>query len=363
MSGSALFHVRKWVSALLTIALTLAIFPLESAHAITVSIRMAVVYDIGGRGDHGINDATAVGVDAIKKKYGLTSLSVREIVTNGTEADRENRLQFLASAKYALIIAVGSQFATALGVVSMKNPETQFALINDDSVGNLNMSDMVFSEEQGAFLAGALAGLATKSNKVGYISQSDRLPNFVQFQRGVAYTNPKAIAFNQIVEPAPTTSAQILLSEKVDVVYSTWSSTSEVQDVIAKANAIKTKVYLIGITPDQYFLLENSTQKFLLGAVSKHIDRAAYDVMTAAINNQTIIDTLDRTKGIYGHMYTINDGGLTLALTKLGATYGPRINQIISAIKSGKSKLFNLQSRTEPVHLKQSDPLQLPAGQ
>ena len=337
----------------------LAILPIESARAITVSIRMAVVYDIGGRGDHGINDATAAGVDAIKKKYGLTALSVREIVTNGTEADRENRLQFLASAKYSLIIAVGSQFANALGVVSVKNPETQFALINDDSVGNLNMSDMVFSAEQGAYLAGALAGLATKSNKVGYIAPANLLPNFVQFQRGVAYTNPKAIAFNQEVESVPAESAQILLSDKVDVVYSAWSATSEVQDELAKANGAKTRVFLIGITPDQYFLLDNSSQKFLLGAVSKRIDRAAFDVMTAAINNQTIIDTLDRTKGIYGHMYTINDGGLTLALTKLGATYGARITQIINAIKTGKSKLINLQSRTELVHLKQSDPLQL----
>jgi len=161
----------------------------------------------------------------------------------------------------------------------------------------------------------------------------------------------------------PAESAQILLSDKVDVVYSAWSATSEVQDELAKANGAKTRVFLIGITPDQYFLLDNSSQKFLLGAVSKRIDRAAFDVMTAAINNQTIIDTLDRTKGIYGHMYTINDGGLTLALTKLGATYGARITQIINAIKTGKSKLINLQSRTELVHLKQSDPLQLQVAQ
>jgi len=351
--------VRKLVSALLTVALMLAIFPLESAHALTVSIRMAVVYDIGGRGDHGINDATAVGVDAIKKKYGLTALSVREIVTNGTEADRENRLQFLASAKYALIVAVGSQFATAVGVVSMQNPTTQFALIDDDSVGNLNISDMVFSDQQGAYLAGALAGLATKTNKVGYIAPPDLLPNFVQFQRGVAFTNPKAIAFNQVVQSVPAQSAQILLGEKVDVIFSAWSATGDVQEAIAKANSGKTKVFLIGVTPDQFFLLDKSSQNFLLGAVSKRIDKAVFDVMTAAINDQTIIDTLDRAKGIYGHMFTVNDGGLTLALTQLGATYGARISQIINAIKSGKTKFANLQSRTELVRLKQSDPLQL----
>ena len=107
------------------------------------SIRIAIAYDVGGRGDHGINDAVAVGVDAIKKKFGLTSLAVREMVTDGTESDRESRLQFLASAGYSLIVAVGPNYAQAVNVVSLANPNTQFALIDDDSVGNLNLSDMV----------------------------------------------------------------------------------------------------------------------------------------------------------------------------------------------------------------------------
>lgn len=131
----------KFVAFIAASSLALAAL-VSPAHAV-LPIKIAIAYDIGGRGDHGINDSAAKGVDAIKKKFNLTALSVREMVTNGTESDRESRLQFLADAHYNLIIAIGPGYAHALNVVAVANPETQFALINDASVGNLNLSDMI----------------------------------------------------------------------------------------------------------------------------------------------------------------------------------------------------------------------------
>lgn len=300
---------------------------------------MAVAYDIGGRGDHGINDAAAKGIDAIKKKFGLTALSVREMVTNGSESDRESRLQFLASANYNLIIAVGAGYAKAVSVVALKNPVTQFALINDASVGNLNISDMIFSNADGAYLAGVLAGAATKRNKVGFIAPTVMSPFFTDFQLGVAASKPKATALSQFVDTLPGVATQALISQGADVIYSQWTTTSEVQDTIAKKASAKHPLFLIGVDPDQYYLLDKSSAKILIGAVLKRVDTAVVDVMTSAIKKESVLDVLNSAQGIYGHMYTVKDGGESIALTKLGGSYSSKLSTAIAALKSGKVKL------------------------
>ena len=303
------------------------------------SIRIAIAYDVGGRGDHGINDAVAVGVDAIKKKFGLTSLAVREMVTDGTESDRESRLQFLASAGYSLIVAVGPNYAQAVNVVSLANPNTQFALIDDDSVGNLNLSDMVFDDADGSYLAGVLAGAATKTNKVGFIAPPTFTNDFPAFVSGLHSVKPKAVAISALISSAPVTATQGLVAKGVDVIFSAWSSTSEVQDTVAQLTSAKHPLYLIGVNPDQYFLLDKSSSKILIGAYSKHLDLATEQVMTAALNGQSILDVINENSGIFGHVYTVKDGGVSIALTKLGSPYAIKVAAALTEIKSGKIKL------------------------
>ena len=329
-------RAARSIGLLTTLSLLLTFFTVPAEAAI--SIKIAIVYDLGGRGDHGINDSAAKGVDAIKKKYGLTALSVREMVTNGTEGDRESRLQFLASANYNLVIAVGASFAQAMSVVAVANPNTEFALINDASVGNLNLSDMVFSNSDGAYLAGVLAGSATKSKKVGIIGPSSTSLYLLDFKSGVASVLPKAVVLSEFIDKEAGNAARTLAAQGVDVIFSEWSSTSEVQDTVAAIFTKAHPVYLIGVNPDQYFLLDKTSQKILIGAVSKHIDVAVADVMNAALNGQSIIDVLNETVGIFGHMYTVKDGGESMALTSLGAPYSIKVAAAVAKLKSGKVK-------------------------
>ena len=337
MNGLVSLHAAKWVA--LGASASLLLMSVPTAANATMGVKIAIMYDLGGRGDHGINDLAAKGVDAIKKKYGLTALSVREMVTNGTESDRESRLQFLASAQYKLIVAVGASYAQAVSVVAFTNPTTQFALINDDSIGDVNISDMVFSNPDQAYLAGVLAGAATKRKKVGFLAPNNLLINFINFKKGVISVNPKVTVLGQSIESSPADATRALTSQGADVIFSEWFSTSEVQDSLAALSTLKRPIYLIGVNPDQYFLLEKNTQEILLGAVSKRVDTAVADVMVAALKEETVIDTLDAIKGFYGHTYTVKNGGVSMALTKLGSRYSVKVAAAIAALKSGKIKL------------------------
>ncbi len=327
----------KFAALFTSATLLLSLLPVSAGAA--TSIKIAIAYDIGGRGDHGINDSAAKGVDAIKKKYGLTPLSVREMVTNGTESDRESRLQFLADANYNLIVAIGSGYAQAVSVVAATHPSTEFALVNDASIGNLNITNLVFSKRDGVYLAGVLAGAATLTNKVGFLGPVTSGPVVSDFQLGLASVNRKAVVKSVLLDSAPANAVRALIAQGVDIIYSEWSSTSGVEDTVAALTTKKRPIYLIGVNPDQYFLLNKGSQKILIGAVSKRVDLAVADAMTAALKSETIIDVLDGNAGIYGHMYTVKDGGVSIALTALGARYSVKVSAAIAKLKSGKVKL------------------------
>ena len=198
---------------------------------------------------------------------------------------------------------------------------------------------MDFSNPDGAYLAGVLAGSATKSNKVGLVAPTSWAPYIPDFKKGVSSVNKKASVFPEVVDAAPIPGTKTLVSLGCDIVFSDWSSTSEVQDTVAKLYSAKHPIYLIGVSPDQYFLLGKSSQKILIGAVSKHVNTAVADVMTASLTEQSIIDVINEPKGIFGHIYTVKDGGVSVALTALGAKYSVKVEAAITSLKSGKVKL------------------------
>ena len=124
--------------------------------------RIAIAYDIGFFGDNSYNDAVHSAVQRAQKKYKLYEPSLREVPTAGTVLDRTTRLRFLAKNGYTLIITVGSGYRDIVRRVSMEYPATQFALINDNSLSQLNISNIYFNENNEAYLAGVIAAASSK---------------------------------------------------------------------------------------------------------------------------------------------------------------------------------------------------------
>lgn len=78
--------------------------------------------------------------------------------------------------------------------MAAENPDRNFAII--DTVVDLpNVRSVTFREQEAAYLMGAAAGLATKTNKVGMVVAMD-IPLLKKwtggFQEGLKATNPNA---------------------------------------------------------------------------------------------------------------------------------------------------------------------------
>jgi basic membrane protein A len=81
----------------------------------------------------------------------------------------EAALRELASTRPDLVIAHGGQNAEACRRVAVAFPEISFVVIQGD-VSGPNLASYEVLQEQSAWLGGALAGLVTKTGKVGHIS-------------------------------------------------------------------------------------------------------------------------------------------------------------------------------------------------
>jgi basic membrane protein A len=332
---------RKWlISTLLTLSLSLALVP--AVHSAS-PIKVGIAYDVGGRGDKAINDAVAMGVDLAKKNLKLTALDVREMVTDGSEKDRSRRLRFLANSGYSTIVAVGGGYRQAVKTVSMEFPQLSFDIIDDGSISNLNVQSLIFDNQQGAYLAGALAASASKTNKVGFIGDVIFPSSPAQgaaFAQGAKSVKPKiSVTITIPLEASTEPTLFTMHSAGVDVIYSNWEKNSDFLDAAIPLNTKKNPLSLIGVLPDQYWLQSSRSKGILIGAFTKHAESAAYDAIWYAIKDQPIGDVLQENPNIYGKLYTVKDAGIGMALVGDGARYSALIKSVSSVLKTGKIKI------------------------
>jgi len=137
----------------------------------------ALAFDAGGAEDHGFNQAAIVGADRFKAETGIDYLKAD--VGDGA---REAGLRDLAGRGATSIVAVGFVFADALKTAAAEFPRVQFTLI-DALASGPNIQSVTMREQEGTFLVGTLAALASKTGKIGFIG-GQNVPLIQKFAAG-----------------------------------------------------------------------------------------------------------------------------------------------------------------------------------
>ena len=285
--------------ALLTFSLLL---PSAVASAEERTPRIAVAYDIGFKGDGGFNDAVSDALALAKKRFDLVPPFVREVPTSGTAVDRLSKLRFLAKNGYTLIITVGSGYRETVRRVSMEYPETQFAPINDKTLGQLNISNIYFDEVEAAQIAGTIAGAKSKTRVVAVIAGSEEVNSaFAATAKGAEVLK---IPFSGDVYSLSTSLG------RADVVYSLWDRDAKVYESVINRTL---KTFYIARNPDQYFVNLNSHPR-VIAVVEKKLNKPISQLVRLALEDRALIDVIDSDRGIYGRSFGVANGGLTYKL-------------------------------------------------
>ncbi|NBU93754.1 MAG: BMP family ABC transporter substrate-binding protein [Actinobacteria bacterium] len=318
--------------------IALIFLPIQPAQA--TNLKIAIVYADGGRGDNGPNDLAAVGLEKAISKNKLSRLDIREQITNGTLGDRITRVRFLAKNNYQLIICIGSAYADTVKRISNEFPNTQFAIIDDESVAMTNVSNLSFANKEAFYVAGAALALASKSAKISFIADKADLTAstyLLQFTKGALSVNPKVKISNLSIDQNSSDDIKRLIADGNDQIFSIWSKSDLVISTIAAANSKTKKVLISGVIPDQFFLNFSAGKKNQYLVIKKRYDIAVEQMITAQVADKNLLDILDETKGIYGHRYNLKEAGISIALTS-GSSLPPKVEAVTSAIKAGKLK-------------------------
>jgi len=249
------------------------------------SVRVGLVFDVGGRGDKSFNDAAYEGIARARRELGVTS----ELLEPSGAEDREAALRLFAARGFDLVIGVGFIFSTDIGVVAHDFPATKFACVDyappaDGKIPD-NVVGLVFREEEGSFLVGAVAGLLTKTKHLGFVGGMD-IPLIHRFEGGyragmkqvcstcvlhVGYAGTTPEAFRDPAKGKAIAISQITAG--ADVMYHASGTTGHGVFEAARDMGIKA----IGVDSDQYEEMPGT----VVTSMIKRVDVAVYDTIQA----------------------------------------------------------------------------------
>lgn len=150
-------------------------------------VKVAILFDVGGRGDLSFNDMAYLGASRAEKELGVQI----ETLTPKSLADMVPVLEDLSKrGDYDLLVLVGFLWTDALNKTADKFPNQKFALIDASTgVQRDNEVDLLFREQECAAMVGVLASSMAKSlggNKVGAVAGMD-IPPLWKFHIGYLY--------------------------------------------------------------------------------------------------------------------------------------------------------------------------------
>jgi basic membrane protein A len=237
----------------------------------------AVVFDMGGKFDKSFNEAAYNGMERWKKETGKNYLEFE--ISN--ESQREQALRRMAEKGASPIIGIGFGQASAIEKLAKEFPKLNFAII--DMVVNLpNVQSVVFKEQEGSFLVGAMAAMASKTGKVGFVGGMD-IPLIRKFQcgyeQGAKFVNPKTEVFANMTgttgsawnDPARGGElAKAQFAKGADVVFAAAGGTGMGVYQAAKDS----KKLAIGVDSNQNYAQPGT----MLTSMVKRVDVAVYNV-------------------------------------------------------------------------------------
>jgi basic membrane protein A len=261
-----------------------------------------VIYDIGGRGDLSFNDMAYLGASKAAKDFGL---GLKEVQSK-TQDDYVPNLRAVAKSGDAVVaVAVGFLMTDAVKQVSQEFPNMKFAIIDGYIPDRPNVLSVLYRENEGSALVGALAALAAyyhNCTKVGIVLGME-IPVLWKFEIGYAYGVRWAeryikqrfgrdVRFDILYvytgsfnDPARgKQAAEVMLTRGVCVIYQAAGATGlgvfeAVSEAGRRAGRGMGPPFAIGVDADQDYLKPG----FILASMMKRVDVGVYEATKRAV--------------------------------------------------------------------------------
>ena len=159
--------------------------PVEPALACN---KIGIIFDNGGIEDKSFNYLAYSGAVRARDELGVVFDYAEPRDMTEYESLQTN---FAKTGTYSLIICVGFNQAEVLNKVAKAYPSQNFAII-DAVVDQPNVASLMFKANEGSFLTGVVAGMMTKTDKLGFVGGMDIPPIrdfFIGYKAGAEWAN------------------------------------------------------------------------------------------------------------------------------------------------------------------------------
>jgi len=304
--------------------------------------KVGLVTDVGKLSDKSFNFDSFKGVQDAQAD---ASLCVQgRAIESSVESDYPKNIGQFVDQNYDMIVTVGFKLGDATIKAAKANPKIKFVMVDfadfADKTTPDNLLGLLFKEDQPGFLAGALAGLVTKTNVIGAVAGLQTVPpvvHYVQgYENGAKYTNPK-IKVLKIYQPEsgakdfndPDWGKQqgvTFIGQGADIIFGVGGNTGNGGLLAAKeANKM-----CIGVDVDQ-FVSYPDVDSCLITSAEKHLDLAVKTAITSMVQGSF-------KNGILN--FDITNDGIGLAPfhsfdSQVSADVKAKMQDIQSKLKSG----------------------------
>ena len=179
--------MRNWLVK--SLAMVAALFMLAGGSLMSTAsagAKVALVLDVGGRGDLSFNDMGFKGSDEAQANLGV---EVVEIQSNSAADYLPNMQNAARSGKFDLIVAVGFLLSDAMAEVADQFPDQKFAIIDVTWLGKPNLMEIGYEENKGSAMVGALSSMVAAHygyDKIGVVLGIE-IPVLYKFEAGYRY--------------------------------------------------------------------------------------------------------------------------------------------------------------------------------
>ena len=160
---------------------------IQTTFTVKAIARVGLVLATGGLGDKSFNDISYAGVVRASQELGIDF----DFVEPKSIAEYRDFQTAFAEGDYAITICIGFDQADALTDVAGTHADKKFAIV-DMVVDKPNVASLLFRANEGSFLVGVVAGMKTKTGKVGFVGgmEIDLIKDFFKgYEAGAKWAN------------------------------------------------------------------------------------------------------------------------------------------------------------------------------
>ncbi|MHA1864708.1 MAG: BMP family lipoprotein, partial [Candidatus Thorarchaeota archaeon] len=301
------------------------------------------------------NDGVMTGLEKAETDFDIsftyaepTAVSDYEVMLRGFA----QHAQFIEP--YDLIIAIGFDQEVGLQIVANESTDQKFGIIDMfiDPIVYPNVASLLFDEHQGSALVGAIAGLTTTTNKLGFVGGLD-IPLITKFAAGfifgAGYVNPSFNGNASIIanftmaftnDWVDTTAGQVLADGMydagADIIFGAAgrAGLGMFDSVKDKNTTSSVPLWCIGVDSPQMWYGTEDTENpvaptLCLTSMLKRVDVAVYTLI-----EEWVVDATWQTG--YGLLYAFNlaNDGVGYEVNEDLLTLHPDIISEVEALKA-----------------------------